>query len=104
MSRSSARMLTGRLPADISSRTCCGASDGIRLRASSWVTRARVSPSRRAMSARQKDESLASSVIQDLARNSASVSGSSRWTTGAWVVLADSGKRNSIGISKGSVR
>jgi len=72
------------------------------LRVSSWVTRARVRPSRRAMSARRRDGLLANSPIQDLARTRAVVSGSSHWSTGAWVLFAGSGKRNSIGaIEKG---
>ena len=90
-------MLTWRPPSAIFSRTCCRASGGIRLRASSWVTRARVSPSWRAMSARRRDELFDNSACQDLARTSASVSGSFHWPTGGWVVLAGSGKRNSIG-------
>jgi hypothetical protein len=54
------------------------------------------------MSARRRDGLLANSPIQDLARTRAVVSGSSHWSTGAWVLFAGSGKRNSIGaIEKG---
>ena len=97
---SSMRMLTVRFPAAVLCRICCSASGGIRLRVRSWVTRARVRPSRRAMSARRRDESLASSAIQDLARTSASVSGSFHWSTGVGASFAGSGKGNSIGATE----